>query len=94
MEAIKNSVRALQQSNYSDAQAHLDPILQNPSSSAFKQAVVLQFTLLEKQYQAGLINCEGYFAERSAKAKDLLAMNLEDESVIDYLKEHYEILSR
>ncbi len=86
MSAITRAVEATNQANYGHAQEILDEILKNPLNIQFGQAVVLQFSLLEKELRAGFIDKEKHSAITLEKINAIQSKNLGNEELNDYLK--------
>ncbi len=85
MTDITRAVRAIRQADFVAAQEILNMILEDASRIDFQQAVVLQFSLLDKQLKAHLINEETHMAVTLKKIRAIQAKNLENEDLNDYL---------
>ncbi len=87
MNSIRTIVQALKHNRFDEAQAVLDPILQDASRIEFPQAVTLQFSLLDKQLSLCVDKkaCEEIRQVGLAKIEAIKTLDIQKESLIDYL---------
>lgn len=85
---ISTAVKAMQRKDYGSAQKALAPALEDATRIDFKQAVILQFSLLEKQFKAEELDLQAYSTKVAEKVKMLLIKCPEnDEDFRDYLSQ-------